>query len=77
MEALTIQEFVNLREAMYSCRHTDLGKNSSAFQAKVFFKNEENFKKVEEKLRTLLTYEPVETNNNQTKVNSGKPQDYE
>jgi len=50
---LTIEEFSNLREAMYAVKKSD---SPSAFQAKRFFSNEENFDKVVEKLRALLTY---------------------
>lgn len=52
---LTIQEFSMLREAMFSCKKTNLTDNPSAFQAKPFFQNEENFKTIEEKLRFYLT----------------------
>lgn len=56
LEALTIQEFVFLREAMYAVKDS---KSPSAFQAKEFFKNEENFKLVIEKLRKLSTYSKI------------------
>jgi hypothetical protein len=49
--ALTIEEFSNLREAMYAVKTSA---SPSAFQAKKFFSNEENFDKVVEKLRSLL-----------------------
>jgi hypothetical protein len=62
---LTIEEFSMLREAMYCCKQADLNKNPSAFQAKPFFNNEENFKRVEEKLGYFLTNKPVETTNEQ------------
>ncbi|MFA5585557.1 MAG: hypothetical protein WDA02_03310 [Saccharofermentanales bacterium] len=53
IEPLTIQEFSLLREAMYAVKESN---SPSAFQAKEFFKNEENFELVVEKLRKLLTY---------------------
>jgi hypothetical protein len=53
IEPLTIQEFSFLREAMYSVKTSN---SPSAYQAKEFFKNEENFKLVVEKLRKLLEY---------------------
>ena len=53
LTSLTIEEFSNLREAMYAVKKSD---SPSAFQAKRFFSNEENFDKVVEKLRALLTY---------------------
>lgn len=52
-ESLTIEEFSNLREAMYAVRTSE---SPSAYQAKEFFKNEDNFNAVVEKLRFLLTY---------------------
>lgn len=51
LTSLTIEEFSNLREAMYAVKKSD---SPSAFQAKRFFSNEENFDKVVEKLRSLL-----------------------
>lgn len=53
IEPLTIQEFSSLREAMYAVKESN---SPSASQAKEFFKNEENFELVVEKLRKLLTY---------------------
>ena len=53
IEPLTIQEFSLLREAMYAVKTSN---SPSASQAKEFFKNEENFELVVEKLRKLLTY---------------------
>jgi hypothetical protein len=53
LNPLTIEEFSNLREAMYAVKKSD---SPSAFQAKKFFSDEENFEKVVEKLRALLTY---------------------
>jgi len=53
IEPLTIKEFSLLREAMYAVRTSD---SPSAFQAKEFFKDEENFETVVEKLRKLLEY---------------------
>jgi hypothetical protein len=53
LTSLTIEEFSNLREAMYAVKKSD---SPSAFQAKRFFSNEENFDKVVEKLRALLAY---------------------
>jgi len=53
IEPLTIQEFSLLREAMYAVKESS---SPSASQAKAFFKNEENFELVVEKLRKLLTY---------------------
>jgi uncharacterized membrane-anchored protein YjiN (DUF445 family) len=52
---LTIQEFSNLREAMYAVKRSD---SPLELQAKRFFSNEENFDKVVSKLRALLTYKP-------------------
>jgi len=52
-ESLTIEEFSNLREAMYAVKTSE---SPSAYQAKEFFKNEDNFNAVVEKLRFLLTY---------------------
>jgi len=53
IEPLTIEEFSNIREAMYAVKTSD---SPSAFQAKEFFKDQENFDIVIEKLRNLLTY---------------------
>jgi hypothetical protein len=50
-EPLSIEEFQNLREAMYAVKTSD---SPSAFQAKEFFKNSDNFDKVIEKLRKIL-----------------------
>jgi hypothetical protein len=50
---LTIQEFSNLREAMYAVKTSD---SPSAFQSKRFFSNKENFDRVSKKLEALLTY---------------------
>lgn len=50
---LTIAEFSLLREAMYAVKTSD---SPSAFQAKEFFENKENFEIVVEKLRKLLEY---------------------
>jgi len=55
LKPLTIEEFSLLREAMYAVKTSD---SPSAFQAKRFFSNEENFDKVVSKLRALLTYKP-------------------
>jgi uncharacterized membrane-anchored protein YjiN (DUF445 family) len=55
LNPLTIEEFSNLREAMYAVKKSD---SPSAFQAKKFFSDEENFEKVVDKLRALLTYKP-------------------
>jgi hypothetical protein len=66
---LTIEEFCMIREAMYTCKITDLVENPSAFQVKPFFNNEENFNTVIEKLRFLLVNKPVETTNEQPKEN--------
>lgn len=55
LKPLTIEEFSNLREAMYAVKTSD---SPSAFQGKRFFSNEENFDKVLSKLRALLTYKP-------------------
>lgn len=53
IEPLTIEEFTNIREAMYSVRTSN---SPSAFQAKPFFNNEENFKTIMSKLEKLLLY---------------------
>lgn len=55
LKPLTIEEFSNLREAMYAVKESE---SPSASQAKTFFSNEANFEKVVEKLRYLLTYKP-------------------
>ena len=55
LKPLTIEEFSLLREAMYAVKTSD---SPSAFQAKRFFSNEENFDKIVSKLRALLTYKP-------------------
>ena len=53
LEALTIEEFQNLREAMWAVKESE---SPSAFQSKVFFQDDKNFDVVVEKLRNLLTY---------------------
>ena len=53
IEPLTIEEFSSIREAMYAVKSST---SPSAFQAKEFFTDEENFKIVIEKLRMLLLY---------------------
>ena len=53
IDPLTIQEFSFLREAMYAVKTSN---SPSAYQAKEFFRNEENFELVVEKLRKLLEY---------------------
>lgn len=53
IEPLTIEEFSNLREAMYAVKESD---SPSAFQSKEFFRDSDNFDIVIEKLRKLLTY---------------------
>jgi len=53
LEPLTIEEFSNLREAMYAVKNSS---SPSTFQAKGFFKDENNFDVVVEKLRKLLSY---------------------
>jgi hypothetical protein len=53
IEPLTIREFSSIRDAMYAVRTTN---SPSANQSKEFFKNEENFEIVIEKLRKLLLY---------------------
>jgi len=53
LEPLTIEEFSNIRESMYAVKESE---SPSAFQSKRFFSDEENFNKVIEKLRALLTY---------------------
>jgi len=50
---LTIEEFSNIREAMYAVKSSD---SPSAFQAKEFFQDQENFDVVIEKLRNLLVH---------------------
>ena len=50
---LTIEEFSNIREAMYAVKSSD---SPSAFQAKEFFQDEMNFHTVLEKLRKLLVH---------------------
>ena len=54
IDPLTIQEFSFLRETMYAVKTSN---SPSAYQAKEFFRNEENFELVVEKLRKLLEYE--------------------
>lgn len=51
IESLTIQEFSLLRECMYAVKNST---SPSAYQAKEFFSNDENFDIVIEKLRKLL-----------------------
>jgi uncharacterized membrane-anchored protein YjiN (DUF445 family) len=55
LNPLTIEEFSNLREAMYAVKKSD---SPSAYQAKEFFSDEENFEEVLGKLKALLTYKP-------------------
>lgn len=50
---LTIEEFSNLREAMHAVKKSE---SPSAFRAKEFFSDDENFDKVVQKLRALLTF---------------------
>lgn len=50
---LTIEEFSNIREAMYAVKESD---SPSAFRAKEFFQDEMNFNTVLEKLRKLLVH---------------------
>ena len=50
-DGLTIEEFSNLREAMYAVKQS---RSPSAFQAKEFFSDSENFENVIKKLRKLL-----------------------
>lgn len=53
IDALTIQEFSLLRECMYAVKSST---SPSAFQAKEFFSDDENFDAVVEKLRKLLLH---------------------
>jgi hypothetical protein len=53
IDALTIEEFSNLREAMYAVKTSN---SPSASQSKSFFSDDDNFDRVIEKLRGLLTY---------------------
>lgn len=53
IEPLTIKEFSLIRESLFDVRKST---SPSAFQAKEFFSNEENFDNVVEKLRKLLLY---------------------
>ena len=53
IDPLTIQEFSFIRESLYAVKNSD---SPSAFQAKEYFKNEDNFNIVVEKLRKLLTH---------------------
>ena len=53
IESLTIEEFSNLREAMWAVMNS---KSPSAFQSKEFFKDARNFDIVHKKLRKLLLH---------------------
>lgn len=52
LKPLTIEEFSNLREAMYAVKTSE---DPSAFQSKEFFSNSENFENVIKKLRNLMS----------------------
>lgn len=53
LDSLTIEEFTNLRDAMSAVTISD---SPSAFQARPFFADDENFNTVLDKLKSLLHY---------------------
>ena len=53
IDPLTIQEFSFIRESLHAVKNSD---SPVALQSKEYFKNEDNFNVVVEKLRKLLTY---------------------